>query len=235
MVNMVWCENRVSKLNIFQQSHFDGQFFALKYETNTMKAMCEEIRPGTRGSRQIKLGSILNFRLFLRPFFGWCLEDSMISSVLRNQFFWKIGPFHTIFMARPTAHEDSCDSCGGIRIFRSADHFFSPMAPKPVLWIASPSLHVLPAITKLHQVKAHDKRIQRKIWEFNWLNSWFRGGPDRWPDSEVFFWKWQLFWIAFELSLCTSALQLGLAWTGSRFYRKYCEQFYHDGPSESLE
>ena len=59
MVNMVWCENRVSKLNIFQQSHFDGQFFALKYETNTMKAMCEEIRPGTRGSRQIKLGSML--------------------------------------------------------------------------------------------------------------------------------------------------------------------------------
>ncbi len=52
MVNWAWCENRVSLPNIFQQSHSDVKIYALIYSTIAIKVICEEIRPGKRGSRR---------------------------------------------------------------------------------------------------------------------------------------------------------------------------------------
>ena len=58
-VNWAWSENRFSFVNIFHQFHNYGPFFAVIYGTNAIKTICEKIRPGTRGSRQLKLGAVL--------------------------------------------------------------------------------------------------------------------------------------------------------------------------------
>ena len=47
----------------------------------------------------------------------------VISCVLKNQFFWKFGAFHMIFLAGPFSHEDSFDPCGAMASPKILDHF----------------------------------------------------------------------------------------------------------------
>ena len=63
------------------------------------------------------------FEFFWRSNFGWISEDFMISSVLTDELFTKIGPFNTIFPIGPPSQEHSFNSCGGPFGFKNLFHF----------------------------------------------------------------------------------------------------------------